>query len=72
MSSGVGCLFILGLLASSIGIYVVKTKRWVDISKYSLEIIESEGSNATCLGILFLSLGIIIIVLGFISWFNLR
>jgi hypothetical protein len=69
MRSGVGCLFILGLVASYIGIYVIKTKHWVDISKHSLEIIESEGSNATCLGILFLSLGIILIVLGFISWF---
>jgi multisubunit Na+/H+ antiporter MnhB subunit len=72
MSSGVVCLFILGLLASSIGIYVIKTKHWVDISKYSLEIIESEGSNATCVGVIFLSLGIILLLLCFISWFMLR
>ncbi len=72
MSSGVGCLFLLGLLASSIGIYVIKTKHWVDISKHSFERIESEGSEATCMGVIFLSLGIIIIVLGFISWFILR
>ena len=69
MSSLTVICFIFGLLASSIGIYVIKTKHWVDISKHSLEIIESEGSNATCIGILFLFLGIILVVLGLVSLF---
>ena len=69
MSSLTVMSFIFGLLASSVGIYVIKTKHWVDISKHSLEIIESEGSNATCIGILFLFLGIILIVLGLVSLF---
>ena len=64
--------FIFGLLASFLGIYVIKTKHWVYIEKYSWEKIKSEGNEATCMGVFILFLGIVLIVFGFISWFILR
>ena len=69
MSSLTVICFIFGLLASFIGVYVIKTKHWVDISKHSFERIESEGNEATCMGIFLLILGIILIVLGLVSLF---
>jgi hypothetical protein len=67
MSSLTVMCFIFGLLASFIGIYVIKTKHWVDISKHSLERIEDEGNVAIIRGVFFLILGIILILLGLVS-----
>jgi hypothetical protein len=67
MSSITATCFIFGLLASFIGIYVIKTNHWVDFSKHSLERIDTEGNEATCMGVFFLILGIILIVLGLVS-----
>ncbi len=67
MSSITATCFIFGLLASFIDIYVIKTKQWVDISKHSLERIDTEGNEPTCTGVFFLILGIILIVLGLVS-----
>jgi hypothetical protein len=53
MRSITATCFVFGLLASFIGIYVIKTKHWVDISKHSLERIDTDGNEATCMGIFF-------------------
>ena len=72
MTSITGISFLFGAIASAIGLYVLKRKRWVDISKYSFEVIETDRDQATCLGVFILTLGIILIVLGFVSMFIMR
>jgi hypothetical protein len=67
MNAIVHLCFISGLVAAIIGLRTIKTKHWVDISKYSLESIEYEGNSAILTGAFFLFIGIVLLVLGIIA-----